>query len=213
MPSDHNRDIQNAASEILNPLGLVQKGRSQVWYDDQKWWVGIVEFQPSGFAKGSYLNVGAGFLWWEKDHVSFDDLIGDRPWSDALPDESFADKARELAQRARARLLELRTRHCDVAKSAAWLGSKESLSNWGHFHAAMAFGISGMLDHARSHFHEAIVSDNGIGWIKALNNSCITLEHLVADHDAFVSHVVDTINRTRTRIGLPIMQSIDLIGA
>jgi hypothetical protein len=213
MPTDHNRDIRDAAREILGPLGCVQKGRSRVWYDDQKWWVGRIEFQPSGFSKGSYLNVGAGFLWWEKDHVSFDDFAGDRPWHGAVPGESFADKARDLALRARVAVLELRTRHSRVAKSAAWLDAQERLSNWGHFHAAVAFGISGMLDAARAHFNEAIVPDNGIDWITALNRSCATLANLVADHDAFVSHVLESINRTRTRMGLSIIHPIDLIGS
>src|SRR5256885_11111558 len=55
----HSKLITAAAREILRPLGLFQKGRSRVWLDDQGWWLGVVEFQPSDWSKGSYLNVGA----------------------------------------------------------------------------------------------------------------------------------------------------------
>lgn len=70
--SAHSRLITAATRTHLRPLGCVQKGRSRVWLDDQGWWVGMVEFQPSSWSKGSYLNVGACFLWNEKDFLSFD---------------------------------------------------------------------------------------------------------------------------------------------
>src|SRR6202000_1719294 len=38
------------------PLGLERRGRSRTWIDDQRWYAIVVEFQPSGFSKGSYLN-------------------------------------------------------------------------------------------------------------------------------------------------------------
>jgi hypothetical protein len=34
----------------------------------------VVEFPPSGWAKGSYLNVAAHWLWIEQDYLSFDYL-------------------------------------------------------------------------------------------------------------------------------------------
>ena len=57
--SQHNRIIARAAKRRLEPLGCLQKGRSRTWIDDHGWWIGVVEFQPSGWSKGSYLNVGA----------------------------------------------------------------------------------------------------------------------------------------------------------
>jgi hypothetical protein len=41
----------------------VRKGRSRVWFDDQGWWIGVVEFQPSSWSRGTYLNVGVSWLW------------------------------------------------------------------------------------------------------------------------------------------------------
>jgi len=47
-------------------------GRSRKRLDDQRWYATVIEFQPSGFGKGSYLNVGAHFLWRTTGHLSFD---------------------------------------------------------------------------------------------------------------------------------------------
>jgi hypothetical protein len=64
--------LSEAARRHLRRLGVVQKGRSRTWLDDNGWFVTVVEFQPSGFGKGSYLNVGAHFLWSWNDFLSFD---------------------------------------------------------------------------------------------------------------------------------------------
>lgn len=60
----------------MRPIGCVQKGRSRTWLDDHGWWVGVVEFQPHAWARGSFLNVGAAWLWYEQDFWSFDDGAG-----------------------------------------------------------------------------------------------------------------------------------------
>ena len=72
MHSDCSRIILNAAESVLSDEGLFQKGRSRIWIDDNGWYLTIVEFQPSGFAKGCYLNVAIHYLWQETDYLSFD---------------------------------------------------------------------------------------------------------------------------------------------
>ncbi|WP_326556437.1 hypothetical protein [Micromonospora sp. NBC_01796] len=76
--SDHTtstRLIASAAREGLAPLGLRRLGRSRRWYDDRGWWVIHVEFQSSRSA-GTYLNIGAMWLWVDKNFWTFDE--GDR---------------------------------------------------------------------------------------------------------------------------------------
>jgi len=71
MAADHNRDIAKAARAALGSIGCVRRGRSRTWLDDRGWWVGVIEFQPSSWSKGSYLNVGASFLWAAEDSSGF----------------------------------------------------------------------------------------------------------------------------------------------
>lgn len=76
---DHNKLIRQAAGEALRPLGLFQVGRSRVWIEDNGWYLTLVEFQSSGFSKGSHLNVALHFLWGEDLSLaahSFDFPIG-----------------------------------------------------------------------------------------------------------------------------------------
>lgn len=75
MSADPTNAILNAgARDVLKPMGLVRKGRSRTWLDDHGWWLIVVEFQPSGFSKASYLNVGICWQWSAvpKSYLSFD---------------------------------------------------------------------------------------------------------------------------------------------
>lgn len=59
----HNKIINNTAKKILSPHGIFRKGSSRIWLDDNDYFLTVIEFQPSGYDKGSYLNVGLTFLW------------------------------------------------------------------------------------------------------------------------------------------------------
>lgn len=71
MEINHNKIITKAAREVLKPQGLFQRGTSRVWIDDNGWFLIMVEFQPSSWDKGTFLNVGINFLWKREDYMSF----------------------------------------------------------------------------------------------------------------------------------------------
>ena len=94
----------------------MQKGRSRVWRDDRGWWLGIVEFQPSGWTRGSYLNVGVNWLWTVKDWHSFDfgyrvdETEKGELFFEYENDEQFTPQARKLVVVAAERLADQRER-------------------------------------------------------------------------------------------------------
>lgn len=59
----HNKIINAAAKKMFVPEGLFRIGSSRRWLDDNEYFVVQVEFQPSAYDKGSFLNVGISFLW------------------------------------------------------------------------------------------------------------------------------------------------------
>ena len=72
----HNEIIRDLCREQLLSLEMFQKGRSRVFLDDNGYYLTVVEFQPSAWGKGSYLNVGLHFLWNTWEHISFDAVAG-----------------------------------------------------------------------------------------------------------------------------------------
>ena len=64
-----HRLMRNAGRSYLTPIGVKQMTRSpRRWTADRGWWLINIEFQPSGYSVGSYLNVGLQHLWIARDY-------------------------------------------------------------------------------------------------------------------------------------------------
>jgi hypothetical protein len=150
----HDKIIGTAAKQTLHPLGFFRKGRSRTWLADNGWWLVVVEFQPSGWDKGSYLNVGAHWLWSRSGHLSFD--FGYRVGSFAAyeTDEQFAGAVGLLAESAADRARELIKAFPDVGAAAAILTGQlaglnaEQRGSWPALYAGIAAGLAGRTDDA-----------------------------------------------------------------
>ena len=59
----HSKIINQVCREVLIPLGVFQKGASRLYLDDNDYFFTVIEFQPSTWSNGTYLNIGLTFLW------------------------------------------------------------------------------------------------------------------------------------------------------
>ncbi len=212
MSSDPTNDIlKSAAREVLRPLGLIQKGRSRTWYDDRGWWLTVVEFQPSGFGKASYLNVGTCWLWRAepRSYTSFDlgyripgaggSLESEPQWHgvvqelvrqavaevqryrELLPD--LAAAARECVQNEELRVADLRERD----------GHLEVPAGWPTWDAAVASGLAGDIERAVHYFdHVAQIDPDGSSddlYLPVRERAVCWSQLVQQDHQAFVEQV------------------------
>ena len=147
----HSKIITEVAKETLAPLGIFQKGRSRIWIDDLGWWIVVIEFQPSGFSKGTHLNVGAMWLWHEKDYFTFD--VGDRigKFVDYVDEKQFRSEVVNLASAAKAEVLRLRHKFASVYDAARYLPgqARRNDNRWTQLYAAIALGYIGKAFRAR----------------------------------------------------------------
>lgn len=122
----HTKLLTTAARQILRPLGLIQKGRSRTWLDDRGWWLGVVEFQPSSWSRGSYLNVGVHWLWNVSDSPAFEfgsrvHLAGTRQFIEFETEEQFWPEALRLATVAAEQIRRYRSAFATVETAATHL--------------------------------------------------------------------------------------------
>lgn len=59
----HNKIINEVAKSNFKQEGLFRVGSSRSWIEDNNYFLINVNFEPSGFNKGSYLSVAISFLW------------------------------------------------------------------------------------------------------------------------------------------------------
>jgi hypothetical protein len=163
-----DRLIFEAGNAILVPLGCKRKGKSRLWFDDHAWWLTVIEFQPSSWDKGTYLNVGVMWLWNPKGHYSFD--VGHRveKFRQFKDEDQFADLARELANRAAVEVSEYREKFPSLLAVAGYLEGKTIKSVWDHYHSAIASGLLGNDDYSLSELDSVLRFPVHAPWVKDL---------------------------------------------
>ena len=209
MPGPHDRIIADVAKAALGPLDFRRKGRSRVWFADHRWWLTVVEFQPSSWSKGSYLNVAAHWLWSETGFVSFD--FGGRvvEFVEYVSDVQFAPAAARLAD----------TAAHEAQRLAETFGSPSATANvllnerrtrplqgpghpgWVDYHAGVAAGLAGRANDATEMFGRILNSPAPTDSI--LHPAAERMARLASEPVALRRAVVSLTERQRDALRLP----------
>ena len=206
---EHSALIASAAKDALTPLGFRRKGRSRVWLADRGYWLCVVEFQPSGFSRGSYLNTSAHWFWAPKDVLSFDYQLPDmkRPFISFENREQFQPLARELAELAASEAKRLDEQLSSFAEVARILFERNQgisemfhrpAAEWSALHAAVAVGVLG-----RSALANALLEDFLNGPCAQFVGDWGRLAREALGSGAFLHFIRHTIDDARAGYGLP----------
>jgi len=200
--SDHGRLIAGAAKKILAPLGCKQKGRSRLWFDDHLWWVGVVEFQPSAWARGSSLNVGAMWLWSAKDYWSFDDGYRVDSFKEFKNQDQFAEAAEKLAGLAASEIVALRQKFHSVSATSVLLAQKNKNTIWDRYHAGVSLALAGNLDSAQAELQAAQCDTEHAQWVTDLKAKCKALSSTFTSAETARESVRREVDHARKLLGL-----------
>ena len=206
----HSRLLEKAAREILSPLGLRQKGRSRIWLDDRVWWMGIVEFQPSGFGKGSYLNVGCMWLWHTHSHIAYSRIDRIEEFQRYESQAQFGRIAESLAHQAKDAIERYRKEFKDIkAVRQAYLRMPKR-TFWQAYDTGVACGLGGDAARAVKSFEELMFDDpKGPEWQKAATQDARYLTSLLRAPWSFKDVIVSRIKQARQIHRLPPLEDID----
>jgi len=199
---DHNRLIAHAAKASLAPLGCRQKGRSRIWFADQTWWLAVVEFQPSAWGRGSYLNAAAMWLWNAKSRWSFDEGRRVEPFQAFQGEQQFSRAAQHLAESAANEVVSLRQRFSSIDAVATRLAGKKKVSVWDHYHAAISSALVGHSEYARSQFKEVVAAHPHAPWVADLQVKAAMFAGLVSSVEAIRQAVAQEVFAARALLKL-----------
>lgn len=209
MPGPHDKIIADAAKSALGPLAFRRKGRSRTWLADHGWWLTIVEFQPSSWSKGSYLNVGAHWLWYDSDFLNFD--YGGRILEhvEYQSDEQFILVANRLAERAANEANLLATTLTSLEAASNILLHEEGIGRhvaggWVTYNAGMAAALVGRRKTATHMFNRVLEGPFPPG--SALRAAAERMANLAADAGRFEHEVTLIISRRREALRLPALE-------
>ena len=198
----HSALIAAGARRHLGPLGLTRKGRSRQWIDDHGWWLVNVEFQPSSFGKGSYLNVGAQFLWRRSPAFSFEVAAPGKPWIAFESPEQFGPEAEHLAVIAADHVKLFRARFTSLQSVASYFEDARPTAD-NLYSGAVALGLLGKHRRASALLAQFLAMDDDRDWAIRWKKEAHTLVELVADERAFRAAVTSIITEMRSILKLP----------
>jgi hypothetical protein len=196
--------IATAAKDKLLPLGCQRVGRSRTWISDQRFWLIVVEFQPSNWEKGTYLNVGAMWLWRPFKGLAFDVGYRIANFVPFLGAEHFSSAAADLATQAADEVLRLQREFGSLCAIYRYLVDHTPETSRDIFHAAIAAGLVGEIDTARHLFQQfAKVPVRAARWQTELLERNSKLAAQIDQPFHFRSSVLDAIQECRRLNGLP----------
>jgi len=191
-------------------MGLVQKGRSRTWLDDRGWWLGVVEFQPSSWSRGSYLNVGCSWLWQVKDYLSFDQGGPAKPFTGLRDEKQFRAVADQLARQAAEEINRYRRLFPNVDAVYSYYLCHHPTGFWPNFNAGVACALAGQPKNAQRFFSQVTESkEKVLDWFLAAQADAKQLSALAPDAERFRRAVADRVRRTRELQKLPPVSRID----
>lgn len=203
-PNTCSRLLTEAAKSILRPMGLIQKGRSRIWLDDQHWWVGKVEFLPSAFSKGSYLNVGCAWLWHPHAYSGYSLCQRIDRYHKFVDEEQFRLAANTLAQQAAEHVLHNRELFNDTSAVRRFYLKENAWGIWPWFDTAIACALSGESDRARHFFSKVADLDvNNYEWVLKAKAEAQQLRAMTFEPDNFRLAINERIKKARELAKLP----------
>ncbi|NEA27131.1 hypothetical protein [Actinomadura bangladeshensis] len=211
--SPASRLLTQTARDVLRPLGLKQHGSSRIWLDDHNWWLVVVEFQSATSIQGSYLNVGAMWLWRSPAVIGFDTALASsvrvRDHIDYRDDTQFTKAARSLATTAADQVEAYREHFSTLPAVAEHLESRLTRKStiWDWYHAAVAAGMLGDVKRSRACFQKVLDDPDGKGaspfsWVTELQERVRRPYDMVRDSDAFRAWARDQILSCRGQLNL-----------
>ncbi|MBM3530199.1 MAG: hypothetical protein FJX62_19115 [Alphaproteobacteria bacterium] len=200
--NEHGRLIAAAAKAALSPLGCKRVGQSRLWISDERHWLIFVEFQPSGWSKGSYLNVTPVWLWLRYGSNDYHPRPHDFIAFESA--EQFKPLIDQMATVAARSVLTMRSRFRTLADVNRFLSKRISQNGFSIYSAAVTAGLAGDVATARRLFKrmETWDTEGHESWMK-VKTWCAELAALLDDPTRYRSALLDAITERRQQFKLP----------
>ena len=196
----HSKIINKIAREILKPIGVSRKGQSRTWLDDNGWWVIVIEFQPSAWSKGTYLNIGINWQWYPKTHFSFDLGYRELEFIQNISDTQFEHKVKEMAATAKRKIEVIRQNMSDIKTAKSYVidaSNNKPLTIWSQFHMGMICALANSPNEAVCYFQNVLESPDKQDWAIRLKEYTKELSVLVTSNHDLKTHLCNVVNESR----------------
>lgn len=207
--TDHNKIIIKTAAAFFKNHGITRKGQSRTFHDDHCWFTTIIEFQPHRWERGTFLNVGVNFHWYEKDYFSFDIGYREAEFIEFADEGTFQSEIENLCELALTKIIEYRENLKTLKSSREKICDFEFASDtlWGNYHKGTISGIIGDFNSMRNYYDKLLMVDHNVEWANELKERTKSLLTKANDLESFKMAVDKIVVETRKLKKLPVCQT------
>ncbi len=151
---EHTKIINKTARKIFKEYGIIRKGQSRTWLDDNGWFTTVIEFQPSSWSRGTYLNVGVCFHWYAQDFLSFDIGYREAGYCEYKNETQFTPVVTKYIQQALEKVLSYRENFADLERAEETIFAYDFESyTWECYHKAVILGLNNKSQESEHYFN------------------------------------------------------------
>jgi|LakMenEpi03Aug12_release.lakeMendotaPanAssembly.Ray.scaffolds.fasta_scaffold559819_1 hypothetical protein len=194
---DHNKLLTKIAKARFKQTSIRQKGQSRMFLQDNFWYTTLIEFQPSGYDKGTFLNIGVDFNFYPRDHFTFSFGNREKEFIKFESQAQFENAVNSLCELTLKRTSEIQSQLATYSNATATLKKTFNPTNsWQNFDLGIITALSGDKTNAKILLEKVISGNCGYEWEKDRKEFTVKLLDWL-NSDSFNNKINEEIILTR----------------
>lgn len=200
---DHNKLLKKIAKEQLKAYGIFQKGQSRIFLYDKVWYTIVIEFQPSSWSKGTYLNIGVDFNFYPRDYFAFGYGYRETGFEEFKDEEQFAKLVNDLCDLTIKRVQELESKFQDIWTALKTADKEKGNDTWRIYEVAVLNALTLNFDKAEKQFKKVSKEKCEYDWEIERKSTAEEFLNWIQDKSTFLDNIKKLIHKTRELKRLP----------
>lgn len=200
---DHNKLLKKIAKERLKPYGIYLQGQSRTFLYDKGWFTIVIEFQPSTYSKGTYLNIGVDFNFYPRDYFAFGYGYREKGFEEFTDEEQFVRLVNDLCDLTIKRVQELDRKFQDIWTALKTVDKEKGEDTWRLFEVAVLNALISNFDKARKLLRQVSKTKCEYDWEIERKKLVNELLEWLQESPASLEKIENIINQTRQLKKLP----------
>jgi hypothetical protein len=200
---DHNKLLKKIAKERLKPYEIVQQGQSRTFLYDRGWFTIVIEFQPSSWSKGTYLNIGVDFNFYPRDYFAFGYGYREKGFEEFKDEEQFNKLVNELCELTIKRVQELEQKFTDLWTALKTVEKEKADDTWRIYEVAILNILTSNFDKARKQLFQVSKTNCEYDWEIERKKVADELLDWLKEKPRDLDKIENLINKTRQLKKLP----------
>ncbi len=183
----------------------MQRGNSRTFLLDKDWFTVVIEFQPSSWSKGTYLNMGVDFHFYPRNYLTFSFENRHKGFESFENENQSTIVINELCDFIISKSRKTENKFYDIQTALYTLKKIETSDLWLKYNVAVLYALNGKMDLSKKYFVEISAQKCEFEWENKRKKLVDEMIEWTTNDKLFLDNMKLIINKTRELKKLPIV--------